>query len=297
MLSYDLLAQFQQEAQAFPHLCQKRPEESHKGTFGTLAILGGQKGMAGAVVLASSAALMQGCGKVWAGFLQDSLPMPIIPQQPEIMLATCQTLQSQWVDFSAIVCGCGLGQSDEAQAHLKALLETAPCPLLLDADALNLLAKYPELARLAQAYAQPLILTPHPAEAARLLGNTTQDIQQNRLAAIKALCQQYRAVIVLKGHLSLIQSPDSEIFENHSGSPALATAGSGDVLSGTIGSLIAQGLPILEAARAGAWLHGAAAQWLAEQGIGEIGLTASEIAPAARWLRNHITQSMAHQEH
>lgn len=274
-------------ASAFPELLQARHPESHKGTHGTLAIIGGASGMSGAIVLAATAALYQGCGKVWAGFCQHTLPFAVMPERPEIMLATAADL-AQRADISAWAVGCGMGQSEQAVALLTQVLAT-PQPLLLDADALNLLAQSPALQQTAAQHGR-LILTPHPTEAARLLSCSTEDVQANRAEAAAELSRRFQAVAALKGHHTLIATPDGRLYTNLSGNPGLATAGSGDVLSGIIGSLLAQGLAPFAAAQAGVWLHGAAADLLRDNGIGEVGMLAGELAPAARWLRNRLIE-------
>lgn len=274
-----------------PDAFRRRPADSHKGSFGTLGIIGGAQGMSGAVVLAATAAIYGGCGKVWAGFRQSALPMPLIPERPEIMLSDAAALIHRQ-DVSAWVCGCGLGVSTESAAVLRRLLAAADGkPLLLDADALNLLAQSPDLAEAARQHGR-LVITPHPAEAARLLACRTGDIQADRQTAALKLAERFCATVVLKGRHSLIavqNGPASaQLFRNLSGNPGLATAGSGDVLSGLTGSLLAQGLPILQAVCSGVWLHGAAADDLAEQEGGEIGLLAGELPAAFRKIRNRM---------
>ena len=274
-------------AQSFPCLLEPRKSNSHKGTYGTLAVIGGGTGMTGAVVLAASAAMYQGCGKVWAGFNQPLLPFAMIPDRAEIMLATASQLQ-QREDISAWVLGCGLGLDSVALANLATQLQRdGGQPLLLDADALTLLARHPELAAAAKCCPY-LVLTPHPAEAARLLACTTEDVQVSRHEAALLLADRYQAYVVLKGEHSLVASPDGSVYVNKSGNAGLATAGSGDVLSGMIGALLAQGIAPAEAVCGGVWLHGAAADVLKAMQVGEIGLLAGEIAPAARWLRNRL---------
>ncbi|MDO5639996.1 MAG: NAD(P)H-hydrate dehydratase [Neisseria sp.] len=277
-----------EEAAQFPHVFSARAEESHKGTYGTLAVIGGTAGMSGAVILAATAAIYTGCGKVWAGFNQPSLPLPVIDGRPEIMLDTARSLQKR-PDISAWVAGCGLGLGEESAAVLHAQLSARhAAPLLLDADALTLLAHHADLAGLA-AQQTALILTPHPAEAARLLGITTADVEADRSRAAYRIATRFNALTILKGHRTLVAAPDTcEEYENTSGNPGLATAGSGDVLSGIVGSLLAQGIAPEEAACGGVWLHGAAADMLRDSGIGEIGMLAGEIAPAARRLRNAL---------
>lgn len=281
-----------QAAEQFPHVFRPRAAESHKGTYGTLAVIGGAAGMSGAVVLAATAALYQGCGKVWAGFNQAALPFAVIFERPEIMLATAQQLCRR-DDIGAWVVGCGLGLQEEAQNILVwALRHTRNRPLLLDADALTLLARCEDCREPAAQHGN-LVLTPHPAEAARLLQVNTPDIQADRIRSAQAISRRFNAVTVLKGHQSVIASPDGSIYVNTGGNAGLATAGSGDVLSGIIGSLLAQGIDLQEAVQAGVWLHGAAADVLRDSQIGETGMLAGEIAPAARWLRNRLSDPAA----
>lgn len=269
----------------FPQLCQKRPVNSHKGTFGTVAIIGGNTGMSGAVILAARAALKLGAGKVKIGFAQDSLPLPVLESQPEIMLYTATDLLEH-TDIDAWAIGCGLGGNEHALSIMqtsKSVLATQA--VIWDADALNLISQHPNLQDALQTHH---IITPHPAEAARLLNITTASIQDNRLSSVQQLQQKLGCVCVLKGHQSLVQSAQS-CYRNDSGNPGLASAGSGDVLSGIIASLLAQGFEATDAACAGVWLHGAASEVLALQNIGPIGMVASELMDAARLLRNHLT--------
>lgn len=247
-----------QTALRFPHVFKARAEDSHKGTFGTLAVVGGSAGMRGAPVLAASAAMYLGCGKVWAGFNQDALPFAVIAGFPEIMLDTADGLTKRQ-GINAWMVGCGLGTDKAAVGTLAGILaEHTDKPVLLDADALNILSTDAETRNLARG-CKNLILTPHPAEAARLLGTTVAQVQADRTAAVRKIRAIFGATVVLKGHKTLVASPDTEIYVNESGNAGLATAGSGDVLGGIIGSLLAQGVPVFEAACAGVWLHGAAA--------------------------------------
>ncbi|HEZ0488236.1 TPA: NAD(P)H-hydrate dehydratase [Neisseria meningitidis] len=290
-LSGESRRQMLQTALRFPHVFKTRAEDSHKGTFGTLAVVGGSAGMSGAPVLAASAAMYLGCGKVWAGFNQDTLPFAVIAGFPEIMLDTADSLAKRQ-DINAWVVGCGLGTGRAAVGTLAGILtEHTDKPVVLDADALNILSTDAETRNLARG-CKNLILTPHPAEAARLLGTTVAQVQADRTAAVRKIGAIFGATVVLKGHKTLVASPDTEIYVNESGNAGLATAGSGDVLGGIIGSLLAQGVPVFEAACAGAWLHGAAADVIKESAGIAAGLLAGEIAPAARWLRNRITKSM-----
>lgn len=278
---------FFQTTSQFPDVFTPRQAESHKGTYGTLAVVGGASGMSGAVVLASTAAIYQGSGKVWAGFNQTALPFAVIPERPEIMLATAEDLLKR-KDISAWAVGCGMGLDETADSILNTVLTQNQDALLLDADALTLLARsHPETREAAQKRGN-LVLTPHPAEAARLLGTSTQAIQQDRMSAVHTISATFQAVTVLKGHHTLVVAPDGTVYTNPSGNAGLATAGSGDVLSGIIGSLLAQGIPPFQAACAGVWLHGAAADVIKHSTGVEAGMLAGEIAPTARWLRNRL---------
>ncbi|EKT63658.1 NAD(P)H-hydrate dehydratase [Providencia burhodogranariea] len=269
--------------QQFPTLVQPRPEESHKGTFGTLNIIGGSAGMSGSCVLAGIAALKSGCGKVVIGFNQNSLMLNLIEQAPELILRQAQSLMGDEKP-TAWVIGCGLGISSVA----KALMTEIMLPIeqeqrvLIDADGLNILSQMP----VAKKLTSRTVLTPHPKEASRLLQISVSDIQADRPFAAKRLSERYGCWVVLKGHQTIISNPDGQIWRNETGNSGLATAGSGDVLSGIIGSLLAQDLPIEEAIRGGVWLHGKAAEILAKRGIGPIGLTAHEIIDEVRMIRN-----------
>ena len=275
--------------QQFPTLCQPRPSNTHKGTLGTVAVIGGCLGMTGAVVLASIAALKTGCGKVFAGFLQNTLPLPYFPEQPEIMLQTAHHLIER-KDITAWVVGCGLGQSLDANKIIDNLLLSHKfSPILLDADALNLLATWDDEQIFRLPENKVRILTPHPLEAARLLHCSVDEIQHNREQSACNIAQRYRSWVVLKGENSVIAHFDGTVIINDSGSPTLATAGSGDVLSGIIGGLLAQKIPVQEAVHSGVWLHGKAGEMLSEQGL-SIGATASEIINQVRILRHHLAK-------
>jgi hydroxyethylthiazole kinase-like uncharacterized protein yjeF len=175
-----------------------------------------------------------------------------------------------------------------AGAEMLASALHSHSPAVLDADALNCLAGSEALrAQLAQR-AAPCILTPHPLEAARLLGLTAAEVQADRPTAARTLARRLSATVVLKGSGTVIAARSGAIVVNATGNPALATAGTGDVLSGLCGSLLAQGWPEWEAALASVWLHGSAADILVKQGVGPIGLTAGELIPAIRSAVNHL---------
>ncbi|MDQ1761039.1 NAD(P)H-hydrate dehydratase [Achromobacter aegrifaciens] len=269
---------------ALPALFAPRGQDTHKGSFGTVGVVGGGPGMTGAALLAARAALKTGAGKVLVGFAQDAAPLACDPLQPELMLRDARSLLEQDWGVTAWVAGCGIGTDALAANALSELFVLRRgSPLVLDADGLNLLARGDIQPNWGEG---AVVLTPHPAEAGRLLGMDTAQVQADRPAAARKLAQRYRAWIVLKGAGTVVCSPDGDLRVNTSGNPGLATAGTGDVLAGMLGSLIAQKLPLEQAVAGAVWLHGAAADALVAQGVGPIGLTAGELADAARALRN-----------
>lgn len=254
----------------------------HKGCFGTLGVVGGNDGMVGAAILAGGAALCLGAGKIWIGLAAREAPA-IDWVHPELMLRRAAEVIEDHPD--ALIAGPGLGRDDRARALLRQAL-AAPLPLVLDADALNLIASDGAWPLLVAARNQPTVLTPHPAEAARLLATTTAAVQEDRLAAALALARALRAGVVLKGAGSVLAWPDGAWAINASGNPGLASGGTGDVLSGMLGALLAQGIAPERSLELAVCLHGAAADALVAEGCGPVGLTASEIAPMARRLLN-----------
>ncbi|MFP6558975.1 NAD(P)H-hydrate dehydratase [Paraburkholderia sp. B3] len=264
-----------------------RDYSTHKGTYGTLAVIGGDTGMCGAPILAARAALLTGAGKVHVGFIGSDAP-PYDPPHPELMLHAAGKLALGTLD--AVAAGCGMGGSASARSLVDQILQL-DAPVLLDADALNLVARDEALAARAAARTLPCVITPHPLEAARLLATETASVQRDRLAAARALAARLAAVAVLKGSGTVIAAPDGRVAVNPTGNAGLATGGTGDVLGGLIGALLAQRLPPFEAALAGVWLHGLAADTLSAEGTGPAGLTAGELAPAVRRLMNRLFYS------
>jgi hydroxyethylthiazole kinase-like uncharacterized protein yjeF len=233
------------------HRLPARRHNSHKGLFGHVGIIGGAGGMVGACLIAGRAALQQGAGSVTVGALDERIVVDCV--EPRLMFAPPESLVEARPDVLAI--GPGLGQSPRAHALLKAAL-AVPRPLVLDADALNLLANDPELAERAARRDHPTLLTPHPGEAARLLGVSAARIQQSRIQAALRLGAQYHAHVVLKGAGSVIAHPDGRYAINTSGGPWLAQAGSGDRLTGMVAALLGQGMAAGDALEAAVWLHG-----------------------------------------
>jgi hydroxyethylthiazole kinase-like uncharacterized protein yjeF len=263
-----------------------RPRNSHKGSNGSLTVIGGAAGMTGAALLAARAGLKLGAGRVFVGLLQA---VAVDPLQPELMLRSPDDALAQ---ATAAVVGPGLGASDPALEILRHAIGIE-VPLLLDADALNLLATHPVLAARVARRTAPTLLTPHPAEAARLLASSTAAIQTDRVAAALDLARHFRAHVALKGCGTVIAHPDGRWRVNSTGNPGLASGGSGDVLSGMIGALLAQGWPAAAALSAAAHLHGAAADALVAAGDGPIGIAAGELIPVARRLLNRLIAANA----
>ena len=261
----------------------RRPGNFHKGLAGSVGILGGAAGMVGAAVIAGRAALKCGAGRVYLGLLTPRPPC-VDDTQPELMLRKpAAVLEKELVDV--LVAGPGMGKAAPARRLLAAAL-AAPVPIVLDADALNAIAASRALAASLAKRKAVAILTPHPAEAARLLGVATARVQADRVASARAIAQRYRSLVVLKGNGSVIAVPDGKFWINPSGNPGMASAGMGDALSGMIAALCAQGADPLHALLAATYLHGAAADALAASGIGPIGITATEVIDRARALLN-----------
>ena len=262
--------------------------DTHKGDFGTLAVIGGNRGMVGAALLAGRAGLLAGAGRVFVALLGSDAPAIDIVH-PELML---RSVDEAW-EADVLIAGPGAGRSPSAtsrSAFERTILPAAiaaPKPIVLDADALNAIAYDEGLQRTLAARKAPTILTPHPAEAARLLGRkSTSEVQDDRLAAALAIAKRFHANVVLKGAGSICAFPDGTWSINATGNPGLATAGSGDVLAGIVGALLAQGMEARRALQYGVCAHGAAADACVARGIGPVGLTAGEIALEARAVIN-----------
>ncbi len=249
---------------------------AHKGDFGHVLVVGGDQGMSGAVRLAGEAALRTGAGLVSIATHTGHAAI-ISAARPELMshgVEKASALTLLLKRASVLAVGPGLGQSEWSRRVFSALLESL-LPMVVDADALNLLAVEP-------AYRDNWILTPHPGEAARLLGQTVEQVQADRLAATTALQQKYGGVIVLKGAGTVVVDTAGEMGICNEGNSGMASGGMGDVLTGVIASLLAQGCSLSEAARQGVCLHAHAADVAAQDG--QRGLLASDLFPVMRQL-------------
>ena len=269
--------------QSISHLLKPRAKNSHKGQHGDVTVIGGAEGMVGAALLAARAALNCGAGRVFAGLLAKDAPS-VDPAQAELMLREPDELIAT-NDKSILIVGPGLGMSVAAKRLLIKCIDTDR-PLIIDADGLNWIAQEPDLQLALHDRAATTIITPHPAEAARLLGTLTGNVQNDRIATVRELVSQLHSNIVLKGVGSICITREGKWHINTSGNPGLASAGMGDVLAGMIAALMAQGLSAEHAMLYGVYLHGAAADECLAQGIGPVGLTATEVIGAARRVMN-----------
>lgn len=245
------------------------PHASHKGTRGDVAVVGGAAGMTGAALLAASAALHAGAGRVFVSLL-DPTPMGVDVSQPELMMRPLQQLDLRTL---TVVCGCG-GGAAVAEVLSEVLQHAAR--LVLDADALNAIAADPTLKAMLQqrAPSQPTVATPHPLEAARLLGCSTAQVQADRLQAAHQLAEQLRCTVVLKGSGTITAASGHTPAINPTGNGLLATGGTGDVLAGLLAARLAGGAPAFEAAWTAVYQHGQAA----DDWPHHTALTASELA-------------------
>lgn len=264
-----------------------RHQGTHKGSYGDVAVVGGARGMLGAAVLAGRGALYAGAGRVFVATVD---PGPGFDNaQPELMFRASNSLR---LEHQTLVLGPGMGDSVEAMRMLGHGID-GTAPLVIDADGLNLLAASTDLqGRLARRQG-PCIITPHPLEAARLLGIGAAEVQADRLGAARQLARRFQAVAVLKGSGTVVAAQEGCMAVNPTGNPGLASAGTGDVLSGVCGALLAQGWPAWEAALGAVYMHGAAADRLVADGIGPIGLTAGELPAAVRKVLNGLVAEVA----
>lgn len=291
---------FLETAGAVRSLLPPRDPGGHKGDFGRVAIVAGSRGKAGAAVLAARGALRGGAGTVTV-FCPGSVEQVIVNGVPEAMTESLserggalsaeagKEIVRRAAGFDAVVVGPGLGTAAGTVAAVRTAVAALRAPVVLDADGLNAFAGGTR--RLARRRA-PTLLTPHPGEAARLLASSSREVQADRPKAARSLARRSACPVLLKGEASLLARPDGRVVVNPTGTPLLATAGSGDVLAGLVAALIAGGLSVGQAASAGAWLHGAAGEALAER-IGDAGLLAHEVADFVPVIRRRLRAGVA----
>lgn len=251
----------------------------HKGTFGKILLLCGSRGYTGAAYLAAMGALRSGAGLTFLGVPENiyaieavKLNEPVVFPLPDeggcLSADAVPEILERLPKLDAVLIGPGLGQSDGTLAVVQAVLENAECPVVVDADGINVLSRHRDLLR-GRRY--PTILTPHDGEFARLGGVIGAD----RMASAAALAKDLGCIVLLKGHETCITDGETG-YRNHTGNPGMAVGGSGDVLAGIIVSLLGQGLATLEAAACGAWLHGAAGDLCAAE-IGQYGMLPTDM--------------------
>lgn len=271
-----------EEADARAKLPARRAD-SHKGTYGHVLVVGGSRGKSGAAALSALGALRAGAGLVTVATRAAALDA-VLAHAPEVMgvelpaegalgLRDLNALLDAADGKDAVVIGPGITRDDDTHSLLATLLEELHVPCVLDADALNALAGHLEVLEKAQS---ALILTPHPGEMARLIGKSAAEVQRDRVGVAREFVKAHPSLLILKGARTLITRDDGTVFVNPTGNPGMATAGSGDVLSGVVGALLAQGLMPTDAAIAAVWAHGQAGDLLREK-RGEMGLIASDL--------------------
>jgi len=256
-----------------------RAADAHKGDFGRILLLCGSKGYTGAAFLSAMGALRCGAGLVYLGVpesiyaieavkLNEAIVFPLPDENGRLCRAAVPEILERLPRMDAVLIGPGLGQSEGLFSVVKAVLDAAQCPVVLDADGINLVAAHKDIVRGRTA---PTILTPHAGEFARLGGRFDAD----RTEAATQMAQELNCILLLKGHHTVI-TDGATAYINMTGNPGMAVGGSGDVLAGMIAALLGQGIEPLEAAACGAWLHGAAGDLCAAQ-IGQYGMLPSDM--------------------
>ena len=249
-------------------LLSDRDPWGHKGTFGKVLLLCGSRGFSGAAYLAAMGALRTGAGMVFLGVpesiyaieavkLNEPVVFPLPEKDGKLSEAAIPAILERLPNMDAVLIGCGLGKSEGTLAVVEAVLENAECPVVLDADGINVLSGHKDILR---GRKHPTILTPHDGEFVRIGGILTE----NRMKSAATLARELNSIVLLKGHRTCITDGKTG-YVNTTGNPGMAVGGSGDVLAGMIVSLLGQGLAPLEAAACGAWLHGAAGDLCAQE--------------------------------
>lgn len=260
-------------------LLPDRDPWGHKGTFGKILLLCGSRGYTGAAYLAAMGALRSGAGLTFLGVPESiyaieavKLNEPVVFPLPDSNGMLCEQavaeIEKRLPQMDAVLVGCGLGQSCGTLTVVKAVLEKARCPVVLDADGINVLARHKDILR-GRAY--PTILTPHDGEFLRFGGTIGED----RMVSAACFAKAWNCIVLLKGHETCITDGQTG-YRNQTGNPGMAVGGSGDILAGIIVSLLGQGIPPLEAAACGAWLHGAAGDLCAHE-IGQYGMLPTDM--------------------
>lgn len=270
------------DSQAVGYLLPDRAPDAHKGDFGKCLLLCGSVGYTGAAALAARAAVRGGAGLVFLGVpqaiyaieavkLDEPMVFPLADREGRLSEAAIPAALSRLASMDVCLVGPGLGQSPGVEALVRAVLEKAGCPVVLDADGINVMAAHMNVIRERRF---PTILTPHDGEFRRLGAEPGPD----RVQAAADMARKLGAVVLLKGHRTLV-TDGSTVYENPTGNPGMATGGSGDVLAGLLTALLGQGMAPLEAAACAAWVHGAAGDLCAGE-RGQYGMTPSDLVEA-----------------
>lgn len=260
-------------------LLPDRDPDGHKGSFGRILLLCGSRGYTGAAYLAAMGALRSGAGLTFLGVpesiyeieaikLNEPVVFPLPEENGKLGILAIPEIAERLPQMDAVLIGCGLGQSGGTLAVVKAVLEQAKCPVVVDADGINVLKEHKDILR-GRAY--PTILTPHDGEFLRFGGTLGED----RMASAANFSREWNSIVLLKGHRTCITDGETG-YRNETGNPGMAVGGSGDVLAGILVSLLGQGLQPLAAAACGAWLHGAAGDLCAEE-IGQYGMLPTDM--------------------
>lgn len=260
-------------------LLPDRDPNGHKGTFGKILLLCGSRGFTGAAYLAAMGALRTGAGLVYLGVpesiygieavkLHEPVVFPLQDHDGKLAISAAEEIRNRLPQMDAVLIGCGLGQSEGTLEAVRTVLMYADCPVVVDADGINVLRPHKDLLRGRTA---PTILTPHDGEFLRFGGQ----LGDNRMESAAAFSLEWNCILLLKGHRTCITDGQTG-YINHTGNPGIAVGGSGDILAGMIVSLIGQGIAPLEAAACGAWLHGAAGDLCAEE-IGQYGMIPTDM--------------------
>lgn len=278
-------------------LLPARPEDGHKGTFGHLLVVAGSEGKSGAARMCAEAALRCGCGLVSVASpcsaqrqIANGTPEVMTLVVPDVDGSLCRDsfskISSLWDQMAVVAVGPGLGTHPETQALVREIVQHCPCPLVLDADALNAIAHTPELLRERKGQT---ILTPHPGEMARLTGLSIEYIQNNRLEVARQFADDFHVNLLLKGARTVLADTTGRVWVNSSGNNGMASAGMGDVLTGMVAACVAQQQDVFSALALAAYLHGAAAD-LCLKKIGSVGYLATDVTSALPAARQHLKE-------
>ncbi len=261
-----------------PPKIEKRQKNAHKGNFGTGVVIAGSYGMCGAAVLAAKGALRNGIG-ILKAVINEKIYTPFTVSVPEAVCLSIENFSDneklpQFIEnANALLIGCGMGNNSCTERAVNFVLQNAKCPLVIDADGINVIASHINILR---EFSSPIIITPHPGEMARIFGISAAEVEKNRIYYATRLVKEVGITVVLKGANTIVATKSGEVYFNITGNPGMATGGSGDVLGGIILSLLARGFSPEDAAQGGVYLHGAAGD-KAKEIYGEEGLLPSDI--------------------